>query len=60
MVLELDNESVSGTIDYTNPNYDFLGKSLNYFLKSTSNDKPDQGFENTVVSAGIEQVLSII
>ena len=51
--LELDNESVSGTIDYTNPNYDFLGKSLNYFLKSTSNDKPDQGFENTVVSAGI-------
>ena len=51
--LELDSESVSGIINYTNPNYDFLGKSLNYFLESTSNDKPDQGFENTVISAGI-------
>ena len=30
-----------------------MGNSLNYFIKSESNDKPNQGYENTVVSAGV-------
>ena len=38
--------------------------SLNYFLRSEGNDKPDQGYENTIVSAGIgtsfEQYQNII
>jgi outer membrane protein insertion porin family len=50
--VDVDKESLTGTINYTNPNYDYLGKSINYFLSSTSNDKPDQGYENTVVEAG--------
>ncbi len=48
-----DSESLSGTINFTNPNYNFLGNSLNYFVSSTQNDKPDQGYENTLFAAGI-------
>ena len=51
--VEVDAESLGGTINYSDPNYDFLGNSINYYLSSNSNDKPDQGYENTVVTAGI-------
>ena len=51
--IEVDEESLSGQINYSNPNYDFLGNSINYFLESTSNDKPNQGYENTTISSGI-------
>ena len=44
---------MSGVLSYRDPNYDKLGNSLNYFVRSESNDKPNQGYENTVVSAGI-------
>ncbi len=48
-----DSESLSGKINFTDPNYNFLGNSLNYFVSSTQNDKPDQGYENTLLAAGI-------
>ena len=51
--MDLDEESLSGVISLNDPNYDYLGNSLNYFLKSETNDKPDQGYENTIVSAGL-------
>jgi len=51
--LDVDQESLRGTLSYTDPNYDFLGNALNYSLSSISNDKPDQGYENTIISAGI-------
>ena len=51
--LDLDAESITGQLNYTNPNYNFFGNEINYFLESTSNDKPDQGYENTVISAGV-------
>jgi outer membrane protein insertion porin family len=51
--IDLDEESLSGVLSFVDPNYDYLGNSLNYFIRSESNDKPDQGYENTVVSAGI-------
>ena len=47
-----DSESLSGRINFTDPNYNFLGNSLNYFVSSSENDKPDQGYENTILSAG--------
>ena len=52
--VEVDSESLSGLINYRDPNYDFLGNSVNYSLLSETNDKPDQGYENslTVVSIG--------
>ena len=51
--MDVDEESLSGVLSYSDPNYDKLGNSLNYFVRSESNDKPNQGYENTVVSAGI-------
>jgi len=62
--LDLDEESLSGVLSMMNPNYDNLGNSLNYYLRSEGNDKPDQGYENTIVSAGMgtsfEQYQNII
>ena len=40
-------------MNYENPNYDFLGNSINYFISNTSNDVPDMGYENSILSAGI-------
>jgi len=51
--VQLDQESLKGTMSYSNPNYDFLGNSLGYYLTSTSNDKPDQGYKNTLVGFGV-------
>ncbi len=51
--LEVDTESLSGILNYTDPNYDFLGNSINYFVSNENNDKPDQGYENTIISTGI-------
>ena len=51
--VEVDSESLSGTLSFVDPNYNFLGNSINYFVSSESNDKPDQGYENTIISSGI-------
>ena len=50
---EVDAESLGGALIFSDPNYDFLGNSLNYSIASESNDKPDQGYENTVTSLGL-------
>ncbi len=51
--IELSDESLKGKLNYTNPNYDYLGNSINYSVYSNNNDKPNQGYENTLVGAGI-------
>ena len=51
--LEVDQESLSGTFNYSDPNYNFLGNSIVYSLSSEKNDKPDQGYENSIISAGV-------
>ena len=50
---EIDSESLSGVVSYRDPNYDFLGNTLNYSISNESNDKPDQGYENTLTAAAI-------
>ena len=51
--LEVDKESFTGTLNYNDPNYDFLGNAINYSISSQTNDKPDQGYENSITSAGV-------
>ena len=51
--VQLDEESISGNLTFSDPNYDFLGNSLYYRLSSEKNDKPKQGYENSIISAGI-------
>ena len=50
---ELTAESLKGRFTYTNPNYDLLGNSIQYSLTNTTNDKPDQGYENSTIGLGI-------
>ena len=49
----MNAESLSGTFSYTDNNYNFTGNKLSYFVTSVSNDKPDQGYENTILSSGV-------
>ena len=58
--IEVDEETLEGTFSFTDPNYDFLGNSLSYSLSSQSNDKPDQGYENSIISANISTLLNNI
>ena len=51
--LEVDTESLGGAIIFSDPNYDFLGNAISYSIASENNDKPDQGYENTITSLGI-------
>ena len=51
--IEVDQESLSGTLAFSNPNYNYLGNSLNYYISSSDNDKPDQGYENTLIELGV-------
>ena len=38
---------------FTDPNYNFLGNAISYSLASESNDKPGQGYENSIISGSI-------
>ncbi len=51
--LDVSQESIKGAISYINPNYDYLGNAIAYSVSSSSNDKPDQGYENSLTSASI-------
>lgn len=51
--IDSDEESLEGRIDYNNPNYNFLGNSIGFSVYSQSNDKPNQGYENTLVGTGV-------
>ena len=51
--IEVDQESIGGTLNFSDPNYDFLGNSINYYISSETNDKPNQGYENTVITTGV-------
>ena len=50
---EVDKESAKGEFSYVNPNYDLLGNSIRYNFTNVTNDKPDQGYENKLVSVGV-------
>jgi len=51
--IQADEESLIGDFRYTNPNYNFLGNSITYSVLSERNDKPDLGFENSIVATAI-------
>ena len=51
--IDTDEETLQGQIDYIDPNYNFLGNSIGYSLYSVGNDRTNQGYENTLIGAGI-------
>ncbi len=51
--IELESESLTGILNYSDPNYDFLGNAINYSFLTETNDKPDQGYENSLTSLSV-------
>ncbi len=51
--LEADQDTLKGSISVTDPNYNYSGNSLGWFISSTQNDKPDSGYENSLMSTGV-------
>ena len=51
--IQVDKESLAGQLRFNDPNYDFLGNSFYYSIASEKNDKPDQGYENSIISGSI-------
>lgn len=62
--LEISSESIIGKLNFKNPNYDFLGNSINYGISSQRNDKASLGYENSVQSiytnTSFEQYKNVI
>jgi outer membrane protein insertion porin family len=51
--LDISSETFLGGLYFTDPNFNFSGNQLTYFISNTKNDKPDSGFENNIFSLGI-------
>ena len=51
--IDVNQDSLKGTLNYADPNYDFLGNAINYYVTSETNDKADQGYKNNIMGAGI-------
>ena len=51
--INVSKTTLTGNIEVTDPNYNYSGNSLSYFLSNTTNDKADSGFKNKLTTIGI-------
>lgn len=49
---DVSAESVRGSLEFVDPNYNFTGKQLSYNFENIKNDKSDSGYENNILGAG--------
>mgnify|MGYP001373719797 FL=1 len=50
---EVRADSLKGSLSITDPDYNFTGRELTYYLQNETNDKPDSGYENNVIGGGV-------
>ncbi len=50
---EVSTDSVKGSLSFSDPDFNFTGKELSYYLKNVKNDKAELGYENRVFGAGV-------
>ena len=50
---EVSADSIRGSLSLTDPDFNFTGSELSYFVKNIKNDKPNSGYENSIVSTGV-------
>ena len=50
---DVSAESLKGALSYTDPNYNFTGKQLSYYIENLKNEESDSGYENSVFGAGM-------
>ena len=51
--VDMSKETFTGGLSVTDPNFQFSGNSINYFVENTSNDKAASGFKNNIISTGV-------
>tara|TARA_B100001769_G_scaffold266750_1_gene253375 strand:+ start:886 stop:3111 length:2226 start_codon:yes stop_codon:yes gene_type:complete len=51
--VDVNKTSFKGALSVSDPNFKNSGNALSYNITNTKNDKPDSGFENKVIGAGI-------
>jgi outer membrane protein insertion porin family len=51
--LDVSSETFTGELSVTDPNYNFSGNSLTYYVSNTKNDKGESGYKNNIFSLGI-------
>ena len=51
--VDVNKTSFKGALSVSDPNYNNSGNALSYNITNTRNDKPDSGFENKIIGAGI-------
>ena len=51
--LEVDQETLKGSVSVVDPNWNYSGNSLGWFVSSVTNDKPDSGYKNSLIQTGI-------
>ena len=51
--IDVNADTLKGQINVKNPNYNFSGNALNYNISSSTNDKSDSGYKNSIISTGI-------
>ena len=50
---DVSADSLRGALSFTDPNYNFTGKELSYYLQNIKNEESDSGYENSVLGAGV-------
>ena len=51
--VDISAETFTGSFAVTDPNYNFSGNSLTYFVSSSTNEKSDSGYKNSIITTGI-------
>jgi outer membrane protein insertion porin family len=51
--IDISADTFTGGLQVTDPNYNFSGNSLSYFIRNTSSDKKDSGYSNNIVTSGV-------
>ncbi len=49
---DVSADSLKGSLSLTDPDYNFTGRELSYFLKNEQIDKKNSGYENNIFGAG--------
>ncbi|MEC7100055.1 MAG: outer membrane protein assembly factor BamA [Pseudomonadota bacterium] len=50
---EFSQESLKGSVSFTDPDFNFTGTELTYYLQNIKNDKKESGYENDVIGGGV-------
>ena len=51
--IDVSADTFTGGLQVTDPNYNFSGNSLSYYIRNISSDRKDSGYSNNIVTSGV-------